>query len=288
MLQVKEIITNQKSIEKGFIWQAQKKRELSEHFSITAKLAKTLLKKVNSFEDIYNNNIIFDFIIGTLMLSKKSIINLDKKVVKGIIEEQINFKKLSNQNYVNQLGDNYLISSGESVGGANRNIIGKKREAIFIENLERILIENSITYKKEITKTGNTSSITYSDRRLIFNKKPYYINKSVDFIVIKKINNKFDMENPNSYCCAGELKSGIDPAGADEHWKTARTALKRINTVFLQDNKTPPPLYFVGGAISNHMACEIIEMLERNRLKYAANLNNKSQLKKICQKILLD
>jgi type II restriction enzyme len=38
---------------------------------------------------------------------------------------------------------------------------------------------------------------------------------------------------PSAYIALGELKGGIDPAGADEHWKTARTALNRIHEAFL-------------------------------------------------------
>ena len=30
----------------------------------------------------------------------------------------------------------------------------------------------------------------------------------------------------------GELKGGIDPAGADEHWKTGNSALVRIRKAF--------------------------------------------------------
>ena len=33
------------------------------------------------------------------------------------------------------------------------------------------------------------------------------------------------VENPKHYLACGELKGGIDPAGADEHWKTAGKAL---------------------------------------------------------------
>ena len=38
-----------------------------------------------------------------------------------------------------------------------------------------------------------------------------------------------------SYMALGELKGGIDPAGADEHWKTARTALSRIHEAFARN-----------------------------------------------------
>ena len=57
----------------------------------------------------------------------------------------------------------------------------------------------------------------------------------------------------------GELKGGIDPAGADEHWKTARTALQRINDGFAG---TGIQTLFIGAAIVADMANEIWAMLQ--------------------------
>ena len=42
----------------------------------------------------------------------------------------------------------------------------------------------------------------------------------------------------------GELKGGIDPAGADEHWKTGNTALNKIRTSFAEQfGFTPVKVY---------------------------------------------
>lgn len=76
---------------------------------------------------------------------------------------------------------------------------------------------------------------------------------------------------------AGELKGGIDPAGADEHWKTARTALIRIESAFAKIN-LKPKLFFVGSAIERKMAAEIWIMLEDSSLTNVANLTNELQL----------
>ncbi|MDZ4383273.1 MAG: AvaI/BsoBI family type II restriction endonuclease [Thermodesulfovibrionia bacterium] len=47
------------------------------------------------------------------------------------------------------------------------------------------------------------------------------------------------IKNPSLYIALGELKGGIDPAGADEHWKTARTSLIRIQKAFSKKGFSP-------------------------------------------------
>jgi hypothetical protein len=85
---------------------------------------------------------------------------------------------------------------------------------------------------------------------------------------------------PSAYIALGELKGGIDPAGADEHWKTARSALGRIREAF--SSCTPQPqLFFVGAAIERKMADEIWAMLGTRRLDNAANLTDDSQLNSV-------
>ena len=75
----------------------------------------------------------------------------------------------------------------------------------------------------------------------------------------------------------GELKGGIDPAGADEHWKTARAALDRIRSSFKKVY-----IAFIGGAIEKAMAEEIYSQLQTGMLDYAANLTNDNQLSSFC------
>jgi len=84
-------------------------------------------------------------------------------------------------------------------------------------------------------------------------------------------------ETPERYIALGELKGGIDPAGADEHWKTARTALNRIQQAFSIAG-LKPHTFFVGAAIERRMADEIWIMLEGGQLENAANLTDDNQL----------
>lgn len=78
------------------------------------------------------------------------------------------------------------------------------------------------------------------------------------------------------YVALGELKGGIDPAGADEHWKTANAHLGRIRRSFGALDALPH-LFFVGNAIEASMAGEIWDQLASGELANAANLTDNSQ-----------
>ena len=90
----------------------------------------------------------------------------------------------------------------------------------------------------------------------------------------------------DAYVALGELKGGIDPAGADEHWKTANSALERIRKSFSKKKKKPQT-FFIGAAIENSMASEIFKQLRTGSLNNAANLTNDDQLTSICEWIVI-
>lgn len=87
------------------------------------------------------------------------------------------------------------------------------------------------------------------------------------------------------YLALGELKGGIDPAGADEHWKTAKSALIRIRNAFTKIHLTPKT-FFIGAAIEKSMAIEILDELQSGILANAANLSNDDQLTEMAKWIL--
>jgi type II restriction enzyme len=76
-------------------------------------------------------------------------------------------------------------------------------------------------------------------------------------------------EDKTLYLACGELKGGIDPAGADEHWKTAGSALARIRS---RCGRRCPRLFFAASAIEEAMAKEIYHQLRIGKLSHAANL----------------
>ena len=90
-----------------------------------------------------------------------------------------------------------------------------------------------------------------------------------------------DTKIPEKYIALGELKGGIDPAGADEHWKTARTAIERIIEGFDKKGVTIKTL-FIGAAVEKSMSEEIWNWLQNGKLTNAGNLTYNEHVTAIC------
>lgn len=96
---------------------------------------------------------------------------------------------------------------------------------------------------------------------------------------------KIAKDNPTKAIMLGELKGRIVPAGTDEHWKTANTALERIRTSYSSVGHTVQTS-FVGAAIEKAMANEIFDQLSNGTMTNAANLINNDQLVDYCNWII--
>ena len=121
------------------------------------------------------------------------------------------------------------------------------------------------------------------DRTLIYNLTVPLVKNNVDMCLFNTSPDKIETTKYNlakSYIALGELKGGIDPAGADEHWKTARTAIERIREAFSKEG-VKPQTFFIGAAIEKKMSMEIWQQLEKGILSNAANLNDENQVASI-------
>jgi type II restriction enzyme len=117
-------------------------------------------------------------------------------------------------------------------------------------------------------------------RTLVYNLTVPLFGNNVDLCLFQCPSDQMGKKvhaTPNAYLALGELKGGIDPAGADEHWKTARTALNRIRAAFAK-KKLKPHAFFIGAAIEAKMANEIWAMLTSGELQNAANLTEDDQI----------
>lgn len=126
---------------------------------------------------------------------------------------------------------------------------------------------------------------------MIINSKVPIVGNSVDLIVCEAAKDavlsgrESILNQPERIVALGELKGGIDPAGADEHWKTANSALDRIRKGFEKIEKRPA-MFFIGAAIEKAMAQEIFQQLKTGVIQNAANLTNEEQLTAICHWII--
>lgn len=173
----------------------------------------------------------------------------------------------------------YLLTKGDALGGQMRNVTGAAGQTKLTRGILDALTRSGIT--PEITSAAKGQKIRriiWENRRLLFDVKPKLIDKNIDVILLDASTNEGEatlLQRASAYLACGELKGGIDPAGADEHWKTAKSALNRIRSKF----KRPcPALFFVAAAIQTAMAKEIFRDLKRGFLAHAASLTVNQQV----------
>lgn len=292
-----DLVTTREQIKIGFISMALEKNYLALPYIEEAKSLKVLINDIDNPKDLLSQTLLRNSLLTASGLSEKSLKFLNEEdkteAIKGLIE---NFLEPAGENYKNELIYRYLLIKGDALGGKARNLAGYLGERKFLRSLISILnILNIKFIWRDKTNKNWFDDITVENLEdringihwtfdsvpftMIFNTNVPLIKKNVDVIVLKglpkDLKNKSYFTYQENYISLGELKGGIDPAGADEHWKTANSALNRIRSGF---DSHQVKTFFVGAAIENSMALEIFNQLQNGELNYAANLNNEIQL----------
>ncbi len=280
-MKISDLVTDPATRAQGFENQAAKKAEMMKLYIDKGLKSITELQTSNKDFSLMSKNL-QDFFIAAAGLSRKSVQHLDQITIEKIIDDILPMNKLSDEKSITEILYRFLLTSGDSLGGEMRNIVGDLGQTKLIDIIETYSIDKKIKYELKYSKSNKVSEFDWANQRIMFNKKPKFIGKSIDIVVLKKNGN---IENPRDFLACGELKSGIDPAGADEHWKTAKSALARIRDNFMKQKIKPPCLIFIGAAIEDAMAVEAIEMLDSGELDMAANLYKDDQLVEMIRKI---
>lgn len=218
-----------------------------------------------------------------------------REAVLGLIK---NFLEPAGANFVEELVFRFLLTRGDTLGGSMRNVDGflaqKKLTRSLLAYLKLADKQGQWLQAKtqvwaelpeddtdvELSLRGLSWRTSKGQRTLMYNMTVPFFRNNVDLSLFKcsaKDLTPETLDTPASYLALGELKGGIDPAGADEHWKTARTALNRIHEAFSK-HKLKPHTFFIGAAIETKMATEIWQMLKTGSLENAANLTDEDQL----------
>lgn len=212
-----------------------------------------------------------------------------------------NFLLPAGDDFVEELVYRFLLTRGDSLGGAMRNYTG----AVAQQRLSAALLARlrnqgaNFQWRRD---DGVWAAAPHDDaaaalvmrgihwvnqgeqpRTLVYNLTVPLIRKNIDLCLFNIQPAQLDRNAyrvAQNYLALGELKGGIDPAGADEHWKTACKALERINSGF-KKSRVAVHTFFIGGAIVTDMANEIWQMLRRRKLENAANLTSEDQLASI-------
>jgi len=295
----KNLETTYEAIRAGFVALALEKNRRATPFVAQARALKTAASKAKSPAGLLRIPEIQPALLTAAGVSDKAINHLQgsdkREAVDGLIK---NFLEPASANFVEELVFRFLLTRGDTLGGSMRNIGGfmaqKKLTRAIIAYLRLVGSQCQWLHSEtnswaelpqedadiELSLRGLSWDKGKGPRTLLYNVTVPFFRNNVDlslFNCAAKDLSREVIKTPSAYIALGELKGGIDPAGADEHWKTARTSLDRIYEAFAKQ-KLRPHTFFIGAAIEAKMAKEIWKMLKRGNLENAANLTNEDQI----------
>lgn len=300
-----DLVTSREETRAGFIAFALEKNRRSAPYIEQAKSLKVLASKASTPRDLIGMKEIEKPLLTAAGLSDKALNYFqDSDKTKAIEELVTNFLEPAGADFVDEVVYRYLLIKGDSLGGSMRNIVGSLGQQKLVRSFLAILRLQDVSYQW----LANTKGAQWADmpddetlveqgaraiawenengsRVLAFNMTIPLVKKNIDICLFNSTTASFNggkiCEAVDKAVLLGELKAGIDPAGADEHWKTANSALRRITDAYSAE-KHPVKTVFIGAAIERAMAVEIYDQLTNNMLTNAANLSDEEQMVEVC------
>ncbi len=159
---------------------------------------------------------------------------------------------------------------------------GEIHEQAIIESLDleaklADLEEQRIVYRELRLRNGN---------RLLLNRQITWREEEGQSYRIGP--DLFSAGDEDEMLWGGELKGGADPAGSDEHWKTATRAFDRILLACERTDRPQPPLSFIATILVERVAREAADWIEQGKLTSVYNLTQIADDPKKQQQFLED
>jgi len=278
----KDLVTPIDVTQSGFLQQALRKTKEASPYVERAKQLLDKLRLVHEPQELIRIGEIRDDLVTAAGFSDKATNYFSSSELENALLEVLQeIERKAGPDWRTEIIYRFLLTRGDTLGGVMRNIMGAEAKAKFAEALLKALKSKNISPSIICSRTNidKVQQISWPERILLFDKKPKLIGKNVDVILLHQAESHVSvtalLDRKDNYLVCGEVKGGIDPAGADEHWKTAYGALARIREKF---QRGQPKLFFVGAAIENSMADEIFSQLQSGLLNHAANLNVSQQV----------
>ncbi|MFN8483011.1 MAG: AvaI/BsoBI family type II restriction endonuclease [Anaerolineae bacterium] len=296
-----DLVTTYEATRAGFVSLALEKNRRATPYVSQARQLQEVASQAKTPADLLAIKSIEAGLLTAAGLSDKALNHLQPEDKRKAIEELIEkFLEPAREKFVEELVFRFLLTRGDTLGGSMRNIGGFLAQRKLTTEVISALRLAGVNYRWQDAKShwsampgqdweidtavrGLTWEVEGQPRTLLYNLWIPLVKSNVDMCLFNLAPDRlkaYGYDNPAFYIALGELKGGIDPAGADEHWKTARTALNRIRDAFA-DTEYAPHTFFVGAAIEKRMANEIWRDLETGDLTNAANLNELNQVASI-------
>ncbi len=302
------LITTRAATRAGFIEVViEKNRRATPHLDDARALRSLVLEKCEKPRELLALDEGEKTLVVAAGVSEKASRHLDAEDKREAVRVSVSeFLEPQGANWIDELVYRFLLARGDALGGEMRNAIGALGQRKLARALMAQLRLSELEFHWQHAKLKQWSIGKVSDagienelnglfwrnknetRTLLFNLTPPGFSKNIDLCLAALDPTNFKsakelraaLKQPEIYLAFGELKSGFDPAGADEHWKTARSAFERIRQNYAALN---PATFFVGAAIVPNMADEIWTQLQDATLSSAANLTDEMQLAGLCR-----
>ncbi len=298
----KDLVTTYEQIRAGFVALALERNRRATPFVEEARALKIAASKVDTPRQLIKVATIRSALITAAGVSDKAgshMLPEDKtEAIKGLVTK---FLEPAGPAFVEELVFRFLLTRGDALGGAMRNVGGALAQKKLTRAILSTLSLNTVPYRWLQRKNGTWTNMSRNDadienhvrgigwtvagrvRTLMYNVTVPLVRNNIDFILLDCGPEEYAEAylNPKKYLALGELKGGIDPAGADEHWKTGKSALDRIRRAFAA-KALKPKLCFVAAAVADKMAQEIWGELGSGTLANAGNLTNQDHTASIC------
>ncbi|MBC7819512.1 MAG: restriction endonuclease [Planctomycetaceae bacterium] len=293
------LVTSYARVRAGFVSLALERNRRATPFVAQARDLKAAALRATSPSELISIAPIQAALLTAAGISDKAANHLqdsDKtEAIQGLIRD---FLEPQGPNFVEELVFRFLLTRGDTLGGFMRNVGGFLAQCKLTRSILAHLRNGGLGYRWLASNNGSWSDMSEDEaaielslrgiswsvdgkpRTLIYNFTVPLVRNNIDLCLFDCGPDALSKETHNiatAYLALGELKGGIDPAGADEHWKTARTALGRIHSSFAK-HKAKPKTFFIGAAVETKMAAEIWAMLKKCELDNAANLTDDDQL----------
>ncbi len=270
-----DLVTTYEATRAGFVALALEKNRRATPYVAEARALQAAANQAKSTADLLNVQGIEMGLLTAAGLSDKSLAHLTQEdkndAINGLIK---NFLESAGANFVEELVFRFLLTRGDTLGGSMRNVGGAIAQRKLTRAIFSTLTIAGQSYHWQHSKTRKWIAMTNDDaeielflrglswesdrgsRTLIYNLNIPLVRSNVDLCLFNLApgalpanqSSKIEPVEVEPYTIAlGELKGGIDPAGADEHWKTAQAALNRIRQAFADAGHSPLTFFCRGG-----------------------------------------
>jgi len=270
-----DLVTTYEATRAGFVALALEKNRRATPYVAEARALQAAANQAKNPADLLNVQGIEMGLLTAAGLSDKSLAHLTQEdkndAINGLIK---NFLESAGANFVEELVFRFLLTRGDTLGGSMRNVGGAIAQRKLTRAIFSTLTIAGQSYHWQHSKTRKWIAMTNDDaeielslrglswesdrgsRTLIYNLNIPLVRSNVDLCLFNLApgalpanqSSKIEPVEVEPYTIAlGELKGGIDPAGADEHWKTAQAALNRIRQAFADAGHSPLTFFCRGG-----------------------------------------